>query len=369
MFLRTFAVVLYHSLSHQTLLFNSLPHLELCMTQSIALFFIASFVLASCSSGGQLSKIEYPNLPSIEVQGGIAGTFTAKDGVKIRYATFKAIPKDSASASLGTVVLTTGRTQFIEAYLEAIAEWQKRGYDVWVMDWRGQGLSSRIIPDAPSKGFVGSFEDYLQDLDYLVQNLAKPSSASKNFIVGQSMGGGLVIRYAAEHPRVFSGVVAGAPLIDFAAPAFLKGIVSIAASVNPQGYVLGEGGDYSQANRTFEGNVITHDQNRFNRFHAFIDREPRLALGAATNQWVNEGIKSCNNFSNATYMSKLTTPVLMFSAETDKLVSVEAQKKLAEQYPSYFKRVELPNTYHEVFLETDATQQKIWAEIDAFVKK
>jgi lysophospholipase len=339
----------------------------------------ASLVLVGCSGSGTLSKIDYPNLPSIETQGGSVGTFTAKDGVKIRYASFKAMfkdsaskdsaSKDSASASIGTVVLTTGRTQFIEAYLEAIGEWQKRGYDVWAMDWRGQGLSSRMIPESPNKGFVGTFEEYMQDMEYFVSTLAKPVATRKNFIVGQSMGGGLVIRYAAEHPGAFAGVIAGAPMIDFAAPAILKGIVSMAASLNPQGYVLGEGGDYVQANRTFEGNVITHDQNRFNRFHAFIDREPRLALGAATNQWVSEGIKSCNNFTNAAYMSKLTTPVLMFCAETDKLVSVEAQKKLAEQYSSRITRIELPGTYHEVFLETDATQQKIWAEIDVFVKK
>lgn len=338
---------------------------------------VVSLVVAACSGGSQISKIDYPNLPSIESQGGVVGTFRAKDGVSIRYASFKAASNQGsttqsstqATASVGTVVLTTGRTQFIEAYLEAIAEWQKRGYDVWAMDWRGQGLSDRLIPDARSKGHVGNFDEYLQDVDYLVQNLAKPVQGSQNVIVGQSMGGGLVIRYATEHEGVFQRVVAGAPLIDFAAPGFLKGIISLSASANPQGYVLGEGGDYSQANRTFEGNTITHDQNRFNRFHAFIDREPRLALGAPTNQWVNEGVKSCNNFANSTYMAKLKTPVLMFSAETDKLVSVEAQKKLAEQYPSLIKRVELAGTYHEVFLETDAVQQKIWSEIDSFLKK
>jgi lysophospholipase len=356
--------------------------LTLVFVTSLALTSLAltSLALTSCAGGGAIEKIDYPNLPTIEQQGGVVGTFTTKDGMSIRYASFKASTNSATSAatsatatapvpSVGTVVLTTGRTQFIEAYLEAIAEWQKRGYDVWAMDWRGQGLSSRIIADAPSKGHVGSFEDYLQDLDYLVTNLAKPAQGAPNVIMGQSMGGGLVIRYAAEHPGVFQKVVAGAPMLDFAAPSFLKGVISFAASVNPQGYVMGEGGDYSQANRTFDGNVITHDNNRFKRFHAFIDREPRLALGAATNQWANEGVKSCNNFTNTSYMAKLAAPVLLFSAETDKLVSADAQKKLAEQYPSLVRRVELPGTYHEVFLETDATQQKIWQEIDAFLKK
>lgn len=332
-----------------------------------------SLVMTACSSGGRVAKIEYPNLPSIESNGGTAGTFATNNGASIRYASFKATAAKLDSASSlrpnGTVVVTTGRTQFIEAYLEVAAEWQQRGYDVWVMDWRGQGLSSRILTDAPYKGHINSFDDYLSDLDMFIKSIVKPTAGATNVIMGQSMGGGLVIRYAAEHPGMFRYVIAGAPLLDFAAPAVLKGLISMTASIAPQGYVLGEGGDYSEANRTFEGNVITHDLNRFQRFHAFIDREPRLALGAPTNQWVSEGIKSCNNFTNPAYMEKLNTPILLFSAETDKLVSADAQKKLAEQYPKLVRRIELPGTFHEIFLETDATQRKIWAEIDAFVKK
>ena len=43
----------------------------------------------------------------------------------------------------GTIILQSGRTEFIEKYYEVISEFIDRGYAVAMMDWRGQGLSSR----------------------------------------------------------------------------------------------------------------------------------------------------------------------------------------------------------------------------------
>ena len=38
----------------------------------------------------------------------------------------------------GTIVLQSGRTEFIEKYYEVISEFVERGYAVAMMDWRGQ---------------------------------------------------------------------------------------------------------------------------------------------------------------------------------------------------------------------------------------
>ena len=45
----------------------------------------------------------------------------------------------------GTIILQSGRTEFIEKYYEVVAEFIERGYAVAMMDWRGQGLSSRAV--------------------------------------------------------------------------------------------------------------------------------------------------------------------------------------------------------------------------------
>ena len=47
----------------------------------------------------------------------------------------------------GTIILQSGRTEFIEKYYEVIEEFVSRGFAVAMMDWRGQGLSSRAATD------------------------------------------------------------------------------------------------------------------------------------------------------------------------------------------------------------------------------
>ena len=70
---------------------------------------------------------------------------TATDGTRLRIGHWPA-----ASASR-RVILCHGRTEFLEKYREVIGELNNRGCDVWSMDWRGQGLSDRMLVN-PQKG-------------------------------------------------------------------------------------------------------------------------------------------------------------------------------------------------------------------------
>src|SRR5262249_21650810 len=58
----------------------------------------------------------------------------------------------------GSVILCNGRTEFIEKYFEVIRELQGRGFAVFTMDWRGQGLSGRLLKQ-PQKGHLDTFDD------------------------------------------------------------------------------------------------------------------------------------------------------------------------------------------------------------------
>ena len=53
-----------------------------------------------------------------------------------------------AKDPLGSVVVSAGRTEFIEKYFEVIGELLERRYTVLIHDWRGQGLSTRLLTNA-----------------------------------------------------------------------------------------------------------------------------------------------------------------------------------------------------------------------------
>src|SRR5262245_18986125 len=83
-----------------------------------------------------------------------AGFFTARDGVKIRFARFAATGRPLK----GTVIILGGRNECIEKYFETIGDLTGRGFGVAIFDLRGQGGSDRLLRDR-YRGYVDSFGD------------------------------------------------------------------------------------------------------------------------------------------------------------------------------------------------------------------
>src|SRR5690606_3571116 len=118
--------------------------------------------------------------------GGAAEWFHGADGARLRAALFT--PKGTPR---GTVVLSGGRTEVIEKYYETIGELLDRGFAVLTHDWRGQGLSHRLLPE-PLKGHAEGFEDFVTDFDRLLA--AFEGRAPKPWLaVAHSMGGCLTL--------------------------------------------------------------------------------------------------------------------------------------------------------------------------------
>ncbi len=326
----------------------------------LALLLLPGFVACGAVPIKPITSFKPEQLPSIRQSGGTASTFDTGDGIKLRYARFGAMQMEP----VGTVVLVTGRTQFIEVYLETIHSFRKRGFEVWAMDWRGQGLSGGRLAD-PHKGHIDSFDRYIADLHHFRTRVVKPVGAHK-ILVSQSMGGGISLRYLVQHHGQFDKAILGAPLVDLAAPGWLVSFVAWQGESSPHDYVPGEGGGYGQHLRDFQGNPYTLDKRRFLRTHAYIDRDKRLALGAPTKGWIRAARDHCDKLGKHAFASKLRTPVLIFAASVDKLVDNEAQKKFADSATTV-RRIVLPETLHEIWLGRDRDQKRIWREVDAFL--
>ena len=71
--------------------------------------------------------------------GGEAHWLTTADGLKIRAAHWVA----RGETLKGTILLFPGRTEYIEKYGPAAAEFLARGYAMVAIDWRGQGIADR----------------------------------------------------------------------------------------------------------------------------------------------------------------------------------------------------------------------------------
>src|SRR5690606_37292127 len=113
-----------------------------------------------------------------------------------------------AKTPRGTVVLSPGRTEPIEKYYELIGECLARGFCVLAHDWRGQGLSARLLPDR-LKGHARAVEEFLDDYDRLLD--AFEARAPRPWIaVGHSMGGALnLLTLQGHEPRIDGALLTG----------------------------------------------------------------------------------------------------------------------------------------------------------------
>ena len=140
--------------------------------------------------------------------GAIAGKIKTPDGIELRFARW-----DSIGGNRGTVCVFQGRTEFIEKYFEAVNELRKHGFVVATMDWRGQGHSSRQLPN-PRKGHVKSLAEFEADVDAFMQQVVLPDCPPPYFALAHSMGGAALVRVAHSGKQKFERYVLSAPMID-----------------------------------------------------------------------------------------------------------------------------------------------------------
>ena len=121
-------------------------------------------------------------------EGAISGQIKTPDGAELRYARWP-----GPVGCKGTVCVFTGRGEYMEKYFETVHELRERGFAVAMIDWRGQGLSSRRLRD-PRKGYVRAFSDFETDVETFVREIVLPDCPPPHFALAHSMGGAVMLR-------------------------------------------------------------------------------------------------------------------------------------------------------------------------------
>ena len=145
----------------------------------------------------------------------VSGTIKTPDGAELRFARWA-----PPAGRKGTVCVFTGRSEQIEKYFETVRDLRDRGFAVAMIDWRGQGHSSRRLRD-PRKGYVRDFSDFEIDVETFVQQVVLPDCPPPYFALAHSMGGAVMLRVAHAGKRWFDRMVLSAPMIDLPGRAHL----------------------------------------------------------------------------------------------------------------------------------------------------
>jgi lysophospholipase len=294
--------------------------------------------------------------------GGATGIVQTSDGLGLRYMRWAGRPQ-----GLGTIVIATGRSEFIEKYFEVVGELLQRGFCVVVFDWRGQGLSQRQLRDR-AKGHVKDFSAYLKDLAAIEAHVLK-DCPQPWFALGHSMGGAILLDQAHRGCSPFARIVLSAPMIDLSCVRYRRLAHFLAGFFNRLGLgrIFVPGGQRSSVlERGFAGNPLSSDEARFNRMCRLIAAGPRLRLGDPTIAWAHAAFRLMRKFEHADYPRRIRTPVLILAAQNDGVVDSLASERFAARLKTG-RQILIAQARHEILIERDDIRAQFWAAFDAFI--
>jgi lysophospholipase len=291
--------------------------------------------------------------------GGAAEWVEGFGGLRLRAALFPAI-----GPARGSVVVSPGRTEPIEKYFEMVEDLRARGFAVLVHDWRGQGLSQRLLPDR-LRGHAIEPEDFVED--YRLVLLAFQDRLPQPWIaLGHSMGGCFVLLDLIGGESRFAGCVLSAPMLGIStgtAPELAARLVSGVMVATGYGSSPVPGLGHDPLADAFEQEGLTHDRVRYLRYKAQLNADPDLALGGPTWGWLDAALKAVGQLSDPARLGRIDIPVTLVAAEQDRLVMNGAARRVADCLPKG-RYVEIAGAFHELLIETDDIRVQFWAAFD-----
>ena len=307
-------------------------------------------------------KAHYLELDDYKAPEGIEAYFiTMDDGIKIRVCHW--LQKREKSA--GTILLQQGHNEFIEKYYETIQEFITRGYSVICFDWRGQGMSDRMIKDI-NKSFITDFKRHDKDLEKILEEIIDPFFPKPLIGMGHSMGGCLMLSAFHNHPTKFTFGILSAPMLGFKNEKFLKTVSSLMNFFKKDtDYLIGSKPNMGKET-PFEENDLTTDQRRYKRTQMLVRKMPSIRLWGVTNRFAKAVNKRFKLIRSKNWAEQISLKILIINSLKDRVVYSKSTIEMAKRLKNS-RIINFENCEHEILMEQNQYREKMWRAIDNFL--
>lgn len=292
--------------------------------------------------------------------GGQGEWYRGAGGLRLRAALWT-----PASPPRGTVIFSPGRTEPIEKYYELYADFLARGFCVLAHDWRGQGLSARLLPDR-MRGHARAVEEFLDDygrlLDHFQDRMPHPWIA-----VGHSMGAAFNLLTLEQHEPRIDGAIFSGPMLRITTGKRSMWSAKLAVRWNLR---HGRSADYVLDNmddpfeHTFESNALTRDAHRYELFRQQLYACPHLAIGGPTWGWLATALDAGERALKPRALKSVKIPVSIIQGADDSRVWKQTNRWAAKRL-GRGRYVEIKDAEHEVLAELDEARSIFLSEFDA----
>lgn len=302
--------------------------------------------------------------------------FTAADGQKMRYAHWRA---PSAATRAGVVVFFTGRTEYIEKNIHAFAELLSNNYEIWTMDWRGQGLSARAIAQYPDRGYIDDFGTFVSDAEIFIDDVVNLASITdtRKILLAHSMGGAIATLYLQDNPDQFDRAIMTSPMLGLNGHnGFVRKLFSLKKKYSCMNRLFGDCPWESNIKPTINpcdfnrpasdnifrsmGQTLIYSHNPklqreqiclIEAEHVGGNPDANLGLGSPTAGWLLAAFDAIDTVFEQ--REQLQTPVLIIGGGKDKIVKNASQTRFCDANAQYCCRLQIDSASHEILIETD----------------
>lgn len=290
-------------------------------------------------------------LPGEPDSGGQAFFVETPDGLRLRLGFWQPLA-EAQNGGRGTVLLFQGRTEFLEKYDPIAARLAATGLAVLGIDWRGQGLSARLLADS-RPGHITDFADYQADVAAMVRTATAMDLPRPWHLLAHSMGGCIGLAALLDGLPVTTAAFS-APMWGLHHPlvpgAVLSGLTRTAETLRrADRAAIGTGGAGTYLlDAPFRGNALTGDAWQWGRMVAMAGRFPELTLGGATWAWVAAARAETQRLAT---LPAPDLPALIGVGGAEAVVSQTAIRTRAAAWPRA-RLLDLPGARHELMFET-----------------
>ncbi len=284
------------------------------------------------------------------------------DGIRVRTSFW------AANDPVGTVFVFPGRADYIEKYGGLANFCLSNNLNVIAIDWRGQGLSERLLDDK-NIGHIEDFKNYQNDVEVIIKE-AKDASLVKPWIIfAHSMGGLIGLRTLHDNP-VFEKVVFTSPMWGIQMPPILKSGASIIMSLisligKMETYAPTTSPETRILNEEYEFNKLTSDIRNFKLLRQQLIQHPDLQIGGPSSAWVSAAL---DEIEFQIGKEPPITPALCFLGEKEEIIDNLAVREFCRNWDSC-DLISIPDAKHDLLMEKKMILHSLFEKLEKFIKK
>ncbi len=246
-------------------------------------------------------------------------------------------PKNEAKA---VICLVHGIGEHSSRYYEWAERFVDVGFALLSFDQRGHGLSDG------KRGVISSYEDFMNDIDVVLEEANKLFPDLPFFLYGHSMGGGEVLNHLLKRKANYLGVISTSPWIVSQAspPKFVLPFLRMMDKIIPSFSIP----------TSFDANLLSHDKEEVKKYNEDELIHHMVSFRLFVDAYDAGYFVLDNN-------NDLQKPLLLLHGTDDEITSCQASQAFSESCTNKCTFIKYDKAFHE--LHHDFCKNLVFSDI------